>query len=85
MNSGKTDLDCLSIPSVKLQPEPIKIREKWKKKRKKTTCNLVINPKIAVQREQQQPSKLQSNFSFMLQAPGFKRLWRFCRPRKGGG
>lgn len=60
-------------------------RKMEKKKRKKTTCNLVINPKIAVQREQQQPSKLQSNFSFMLQAPGFKRLWRFCRPRKGGG
>lgn len=55
------------------------------KKRKKTTCNLVINPKIAVQREQQQPSKLQSNFSFMLQAPGFRRLWGFCRSREGGG
>lgn len=60
-------------------------KRKMKKKRKKTTCNLVINPKIAVQREQQQASKLQSNFSFMPQAPGFRRLWGFCRSREGGG
>lgn len=50
------------------------------------TCNLVINPKIDIQREQQQPSKLQSNFSSMLQAPGFSRLVFFLyRSREGGG
>lgn len=83
-NSGKTDWACLSNTSFRLQPQLIKIKEKIKKE--KTTCNLVVKPKIDIQREQQQPSKLQSNLSSMLQAPGFSRLAFFLsRSREGGG
>lgn len=45
-------------------------KKKPKPKMEKMTCNLVIKLKIDIQREQQQPNKLQSNFSSMLQAPG---------------
>jgi len=69
---GKTDWVCLSHQSVRLHPPLTKLK-KIEKVEEKTTRNLVIKPKIDIQREQQQPSKLQSNFSSMLQAPGFSR------------
>lgn len=79
---GKELWDRRLSPPFKSKDQTISTADQnQRKKKKSTTCTLVIEPKIDIHMEEQQPIKLWSNS--VLQAPHFSRLVFFSSQIKG--